>query len=149
MSVASDVGWAFFAFGVLFLLFRVFILIRARRWLWWSEVPDFPLVMWGVVFAGMGMAILITNSVILDNPCPKGCKRIDLYDTNIVANRVFGGIFIALAIIFLCCCDPEVTYRLIDFQIIVLASWDYLFLFMGICLVAVDRSLGYCPASCA
>lgn len=148
MSVASDVGWTFFAFGLALLLFRVILLVRARRWLYWSDVPNFPVVLWFFVFSGMGMAILITSAVILDNPCPKNCKRIDLHDSNIVANYVFGGIFIALAVIFCFSCDPEQTYHTINYNIIILASWDYLFLFPGICLVAVDHSLGSCPASC-
>ena len=145
MSAASDVGWGFFAFGLVFLLCRIVYLVRSGH-MFLDEVEVFPVVAWCVVWLGMGMAILITNSAILDNPCPGKCHRIDLHDGNIAANKAFGGIFIALGIIFLCCCTFDMPPT--NWNLLLLASWDYLLLLIGICLVAVAGSLGSCPASC-
>jgi len=156
MSAVSDVGWGFFGFGVFVLILRILVLLfhGCDRILTLQKFEvNFLTFSWSEVWVGMGLALLITSSNIVDNPCPNNCARVDFNEANLVTIRVFGSLFIIIASAFY-------AYRLImfcygtlriadsDCIFISLASLDYLLISISICLLGVDGSLGSCPSSC-
>jgi hypothetical protein len=146
MSVASNWGWGFFAVGMFLLLIRIILLCAYGFKVTLSEINGFLILYWSFVLLCLGLSILITMSVILDNPCPNRCPRVDLKESNVVACKVFGGILIVMGAVFFCCCTE--VYNEEGYYLVVLTSFDYWFVLMSICILSVDGSLGSCPAVC-
>ena len=144
MSGISDAGWTLFSIGLVLFLVRLGYMIFYRHY---KGLNFLPFMAWWVVYFGAFITILSVFIEKTNIVCPNSCMIV-VPAENVNATVAFIVItcFLFLVSLFFFCClqyDPR------EMLVIFTSPLDYLFLSVGISLLATESSMhGTCPKSC-